>query len=158
MAASDHEDGQVLLLVLEREKLLIPISEAAFHVGQTSRKNLLTRYNDALVISRQGIVRRIEAVEIVGLWGDTLSRKILSLLTSAWAIQVRFSSPLSLSLDELKTRIVSYLQEDQQSADPYFSLIGSPDQIVERIRRASFFSEVFDALNVPPATDCLDVL
>lgn len=157
MIATDYEQGLVLLLIVERENLLIPISESALHVGQSSRKNLRTRYKNALVVSRQGMVRRIEEVVVVGLWGTTFSRKLLSLLTSAWAIQVHFSPPITLSLDELKTKIVSYLQEDQRCADPNFSLTSSLEQTVDRIRGAALFTEVFDSLNVPLAKDCLDV-
>jgi hypothetical protein len=158
VAATNFEHDQVLLLILEREKQFIPISGAAFHVGQTSRKNLRTRYKDALVISRQGVVHRIDAVEIIGLWGDTFPRKFLSLLTSAWAIRVRFSPPLSLNLDELKSKIIFHLQEDQRRVDPYFSLTGSLDEVINRIRGAALFTEAFDSLEVPEANNCLDVL
>jgi hypothetical protein len=155
---SAAERPESLLMLIEREKLIIPISTNALQAGQSSRRALRTRYNGALIVTRQGVVRPISSVTVVGLWGSSFWRKLLSALTSAWKIQVHLGEPRSMNVQELGKLIDQFVRYDSARSEPFLSLSEPFDKISKRLRSARSVSEVFEILNVPDPEDCLDVL
>ena len=156
MAAANKPES--FLMLLEREKLIIPISSRALTVGQFSRRVLRTRYVGALIVSRQGVVHPISSISIVGPWGSSLWRKLFSALTSTWEIQVQFGEPISMDIREVRKLIFRFVQYDVARPEPFLSLRESPDKISRRIHSAQSISGIFDALNVPSPENCLDIL
>src|SRR5688572_19985372 len=111
---------ETLLMFLERERTLLPLSPSAFVATQSSRR-ALKEYEDALVVSRDGRAARIERIEVGGYWGASWGRRLVSVLTGVRAIQVRFR-PVELALAELKRLAIEYLQLDAQQPDPNLPL------------------------------------
>ena len=62
-------------------------------------------YFGALILDRDGNVFRFERVEIVGLYGDSVLRKFLSLLSNVKGIRVALT-PIDIPLRELKAEIL----------------------------------------------------
>lgn len=146
------------LMLIEREKLIIPLSSRALQVGQGSRRVLRTRYKGALIVTRQGAVRSISSVTVDGLWGSSFWRKLISALTSAWKIQVHFEEPSLMDFQEIRRLIDRFVQYDSVRSEPFLSLRESPDKTSGRIQSARSVSDIFDILNVPDPENCLDVL
>lgn len=147
---------ETLLMFLERERTLLPLSPNAFVATQSSRRELKA-YEDALIVSRDGTAARIERVEVGAYWGATWGRKLVSVLTGVRTIQVRFR-PVELAIEELKRLTVDYLQIDRQRADPILPLEDALPLVLERIRAAANSAELFRALALPAVDEVLDVL
>ncbi len=154
MVATNNSD--VCLLILENEKLIVPIALSAFHVSQNNRKKL-EAYCGALVFFRDGSARVIRKIDVLGFWGETLGRKIISALSGAHKIVVQFDS-VTIGLDEFKSLIEEYISIDGKKGEPYLPQEESLDNVFERVRNAKSFEDVFDNVNIPSAEDCLDVL
>lgn len=100
-----ESEPRTCLLILEREGCVVPVSTAAFTVAQASRREL-TKYIGGLVVERDGTVKRIENIQVLGAWGATKLRRMLSILTSAWRIHTVFSPPLQMQFDQLRLCLV----------------------------------------------------
>jgi len=98
-----------------------------------------------------------ERFEIGGYWGNSWGRKVLSLLTGVRTLHVHFE-PVTLTIDELRKLFVEYLDNDRRSADPYLPQDESLEVVFEKVRSASSFAGVFQALTLPPADEALDLL
>jgi hypothetical protein len=137
---------------------MIPLSPAAFKVAQTSKRNLETRYPGALVVSRDGTVRPIERIDVLGPWGGGALRKILSALTDAWAIEVHFGPSRKMDLEEFKDLVTQYLRYDAERGEPYLPQDEPLEEVLRKVRAAKSCDDVFRVIHVPPPEDALDVL
>jgi hypothetical protein len=154
VVATNNSD--VCLLILEKEKSIVPVALSAFHASQSTRKKL-EAYSAALVVTRDGNARMIRKIDVLGFWGETLGRKIISVLSGVHKIAVQFDNA-SIDLEEFKPLIEEYISIDSKKGDPYLPQKESLDNIFKRVRNAKSFEDVFDNINIPPAEDCLDVL
>lgn len=157
-APANAPGASPVLMVLERERAMIPVSPSAFHVAQSPRARLDAAYRGALVVWPGGEARPIREIRATGLWGETPGRKLLSALTGARRIEVRFGEPVPLGLDRFRELVVEYLAHDRGRGDPYLPLDAPLDEVARRVRAAASFAEVFRAIPVPDPADCLDVL
>ena len=149
---------RTLVLILPLKKEMYPLSTAALTRAQASRQELRNDYRDAYILDREGTVRQIEAVEVLGPWGETFSRKLLSRLTDAWSISVRLSEPLPWPLADLKRMLVDCLNSSWsgETGDP--DEIVSLQEVTKAIIEASSSGAIVDALKLPPPEQALDVL
>lgn len=158
MAVAATDVAETALLVLEEPPFLFSVSSRAFQWGQGSRKQIRKLYRNALVIYRSGLARRIVEVRVLGPWGESPGRRILSVMTSAWELSVQFSDPIDLSLEDFKRVLLERLPEE---ANDLF-LAGQSDvvraEVLDQLRKSESISEVFDSLRLPEPEDALDVL
>ena len=154
MIARANDSNRSLLLILPSERRLHPLAPVALTRAQSSRRRLRNAYADALLLDDDGHVRRFEHIEVLGPWGDSFGRKVLSRLTDAWNIRVTLSNPLPLTLVELKKLIadcaVDSTGDDSAGVFTAEALAGASS--------ASTGKGVLDALDLPPPEEALDVL
>lgn len=153
----DDEDF-AQIMIIEREGLIIPVNPLAFHVSQSTKKKLNEAYKGALIVSRTGLVRVIQHIDQVGFGGNSFGRKIVSALSGAHKIEIKFGGTIQMSLDDFKNLIVRFIESDSKSADPYLPQKRSLDEVFVGIKNAGSFEEVFNEINMPDLQDCLDVL
>ena len=149
-------NSSTFLLILENERLIIPIAPSAFHFSQSSKKRL-SSYIGALVIDRNGNARVIKEINMLGFFGESLGRKLISMLFGAYEINVVFER-ISLDFNEFKNRVEEYISVDSQKEEPYLPQEKPLDRVLERIKKSQSFEELFNQLNIPAVEDCLDVL
>ena len=157
------DDRQVLFMFLEEVREIVPVAGLGFRLSQTSESKLNREYVGALVVSRDGLCRRIERIEVKGLWGQSFGQKAVSALIGGRNIEVTFGAPLSIALDEFKDLVIRYIGYDSERGktvpgDPYLPNSRVLEEVFGAIKSARDFSDVFDSINVPDADHCLDSL
>lgn len=153
----DQNKVQVALLLIEREKALIPVNTNAFSVAQQPAQRLNSLYAGALVIYRDGSVDAIDRIELQGFYGASISNKLLSVASGTHSIKSYFREH-PLSLEHFKELVTLYLPTDTERGDPYLPLSQPLNVVLEAVRAGTSFESVFDALHLPDLEDCLDVL
>lgn len=110
MTANAHNDSaqQLALLLLPARKEAYVLNLAALKRGQATRSELEQGYRDALILYPGGEVRRIERVVVLGPYGDSFWRRLLSRMTDAWEIAVELSAPLDIALGEIKSMMLAF--------------------------------------------------
>lgn len=153
-ATSENDVG---LLVMPEQKSIVPVALSAFNVTQSSRKKL-KEYNDTLLIKKDGSALRIKDIELREFWGTSVSRKILSALTGARRIEVKWEDAESLELDSIKQWVSECLLHDSQQEDPYLPQQVPIDEVIDKVNKSSSIPDIFRAIEIPSASDSLDVL
>lgn len=149
---------RTLLLILPSKKEIYPLSTAALMQAQASRRKLKNDYRDALILDQDGMLRRIEHIEVLGPWGESIGRKLLNRLTDAWRIAVRLSEPLSWQFDELKQLLVECISTHGNMGFPDLDEVESRQKTVRAILATPTADKIFNILKMPPPEDALDVL
>lgn len=158
MTALAGADERTVLLLLPTKREMYPLNTAAFTRAQNSRRKLSSDYRDALILDRDGVLRQIERIDVLGPWGDSFARKLLSRLTDAWSIDVRLSEPLPRSLDEIKQLLIDCVASPQSIDTLQLDGEGASAQFIASVRAAASASELLDLLKRPAPNDALDVL
>lgn len=153
----DVSNSEVALLFIEREKAMIPVNPMAFSVSQQSVGRLNSTYSGALVVYRNGVVQAIDRIEQLGVYGDSMLKKLQSLFVGTHSIQVRFRKE-PLSLEQVKHLIASCLPADAERGDPYLPLTQPVNVVMKAVWAATSFEEIFNVLPLPNWEDCLDGL
>lgn len=153
-ATSDNDVG---LLIMPEQKSIVPVALSAFHVTQSSRKKL-KEYNDTILIKNDGTALRIKDIKLREFWGTSVSRKILSALTGARRIEVKWEDVQNLDLSSIKQWVSECLLHDSQQEDPYLPQKAPIDEVIDKVHKSSSISDIFRAIDIPPASDSLDVL
>ena len=96
-----NHEPQTLLLILPKDSAVVFVTDSAFRIAQATRSEL-RKYIGAMVVSRNGTIRRISAITALRPWGTGWMRRIWSALTSAWAIETCFSEPEIVSVAALR--------------------------------------------------------
>lgn len=150
----------VVLMVVERDKEMLPVNTAAFTWAQNSERFLNNAYRGALVISDEGSAKTIDNIEVLGYFGKNIKEKIYSVITRTHKINVRFSEVKKMDLNAFKELVVRYLQFESEGGDPnpYLPQKLPLGEVDRQVRDAASFAEVFRIINVPKAQDCLDIL
>jgi hypothetical protein len=68
MTMDANEQAETVLL-FDSQKRLIPASTSAFKISRGPKRQIDQLYKDSLTIYRNGTVRKIERIEILGLLG-----------------------------------------------------------------------------------------
>lgn len=158
MTALASADERTVLLLLPDKKEMYPLNTAAFTRAQNSRPRLSSDYRDALILDRDGMLRKIERIEVLGPWGNSFARRLLSRLTDAWNITVHLSEPLPCSLDQIKQLLIDCVESPQTVDSLQLESEAARALIVTSVRSASSTSELLDLLKLPAPNDALDVL
>lgn len=151
-------DERTVLLLLPSKKEMYPLSTAAFTTAQSSRRRLSSNYRDALILDRDGGLRRIERIDVLGPWGDSFARKLLSRLTDTWSIRVHLSEPLPRSLDQIKQLLIDCVASCSEDDGLQLESEAARAQFVSSVRAAASVGELLNLLRLPAPEDALDLL
>lgn len=157
MTALAKSENKTVLLLLPSRREMYPLSTAALTRAQNSRRRLVSDYRDALILDREGLLRQIERIDVIGPWGYSPARRFLSRLTDAWSIKVHLSEPLPHSLDRIK-QILLDCMVSPQSVDTMQLDEEARVKILDSVRTAPSATELLDILKLPLPNDALDVL
>lgn len=154
--AVDVSDSEVYLLLLPREKKIFAVSSLALSRAQATKEELRS-YRDALLINRRGNIKVIKQVDILGAFGQTWMRRILSYLTGAWLVRVHLiPPPFGIDLTLLKRMIAESIALHGGVQGP--DADESRQVLISEVERAINVAELFQALRMPQPEDALDVL
>lgn len=151
-------DERTVLLLLPSKKEMYPLSTAAFTSTQNSRRRLSSDYRDALILDRDGGLRRIERIDVLGPCGDSFARKLLSRLINAWNIRVHLSEPLPRSLDQIKQLLIDCVASPASVDNFQLESEAARAQFVSSVRAAASVGELLNLLRLPAPEDALDLL
>jgi len=112
VSAASGEGPRTVLLMLPSRKQMFPLSTVALAQAQTSRSELEDGYRDAYVLDSDGIIRRIEHIEVLGPFGESMFRKLVSRLSNGWRISTRLSEPVEWDGKRLKALVLKCLGAD----------------------------------------------
>ncbi|CAH0247374.1 hypothetical protein [Roseomonas sp. CECT 9278] len=129
---------------------VLPMSTVALTQAQASRRELAEAYREAWLFDADGTLRRFDAVRVLGPWGASAPRRLLSWLTNGWRVAVDLSAPVAWDVDALRDRLVAGLHAAEAWTDPAAALAA--------LRAARTPRALFDALDLPPPDQALDVL
>ena len=76
----DVNKAEVALLLIEREKAMIPVNTRAFSLSLQSAQRLNSSYAGALVVYRDGSVDAIDRIEPQGFYGGSTPKNYKVLL------------------------------------------------------------------------------
>jgi hypothetical protein len=96
-----------MLLMLERKKVSYFLSPAALTMSQSSLGQLRRDYIGEYLLDQDGALHQIKNIVFLGFYGDSFSRKFLSVLTGTRSIKTELKELGQLSLKELKTWVGS---------------------------------------------------
>ena len=134
---------------------VIPINNGIFSVAQFAKERKLNeKYAGNLVVYPTGKVREISKIKILGYYGESLLKKIFSILNSTYTIEVELASAKETPQSIIE-KTMAYLKNDLNSEDPYM-----PMQELDKLskNRTDSLAEFYAMLNLPNAEDCLDVM
>lgn len=158
MSALASSKNEVLLLLLPGRGEMYALHPAALTRAQTARRKLSSDYRDALLMSQDGTIRRIDSIDVLGPWGTSLSRRLLSRLTDAWSIKVSTSQPITISLDDLKDLLVRCIQSQQSVESLLLETRKDQEQFIDSVKSATSTEDLMGRLRLPSPEDALDVL
>lgn len=95
---------------------------------------------------------------MLGPWGDTLSRKLLSRLTDALRISVQLSGPPPWSFNQIKTLLIDCADSHRSADAMRLDSADARAQFVATVLRANSARELFELLTLPATDEALDVL
>ncbi|HEY6898249.1 MAG TPA: hypothetical protein VI279_13385 [Rhodocyclaceae bacterium] len=158
MTAFAPSKEETVLLLLPKKGEMYPLSTLALTRAQTSRRKLLNDYEEALILDKAANLRKIDRIEVLGPWGTSIGRKLLSRLTDAWSISVHLSEPITISLEQLKDVVVSCAQSPQSIDSMDLDGADGLRQFVVAVRNSVTPAELVACLNLPTPDAALDVL
>lgn len=158
MTAHAKDNVRTVLLLLPSKKEMYPMSTAAFTRAQASRKELRNDYADALILDREGSLRKIDHVKVLGPWGNSYARKLLSRLTDAWSVEVRLSEPLPHSLDQIKHLLAECIGSPQSANTMEIEDPEAQQKLIVAVNAATSIGELLGLIKLPAPEDALDVL
>ncbi len=128
---------RTLALILPARGEVVALHPVALTQAQAPRAVLAADYAGALLLYPDGVVRRIEAVRILGPFGSSALRRLLSRLTNGWRIEAVLSEPLPMDVAALRALV---------------------PQAGAALAGVASLAEAWRALDLPPADEALDVL
>ena len=105
-----NADNTTLILIIEYENAIIPINPLAFSISQSSKAKLNKNYSGAFVISRDGKMKIIEHIDVLGFWGDSLGSKFINAILGVRKIKVHFEEERPMDLEDFKELIIRYIK------------------------------------------------
>jgi len=136
---------------------MYPLNKAAFTRAQASRRKLINEYRHAFILDADGSLRQFEHIEVIGPWGESIGRKLLSRLTNAWRIDIRLTQPLDYSLERIKQLLIN-CSASTQSADSLQLDDIEMQKFVASVSAATSIGQLLELLRLPAPEDALDVL
>ena len=152
------EAPEAALLFLSKEKALIPVSTSILLAAQGPRGEVTSRYIGSTLLLKDGRAFDIEEVRILGPYGNSMLRKLLSRLTDGWRVDVVLSERTDLDLKAVKMLVIEFLEAEKARVDSVLLEGKDASRVSEDVNRAGSAAEVFGALGIGPPEDLLDVL
>ncbi|MHA6881786.1 hypothetical protein [Ralstonia pseudosolanacearum] len=153
------DNMQTVLILNERERTVLPYSTNAFMVSTGSKGRVLYRHLGELVIYRDSSVFRLEAIKFGGYWGRNIWQRVFSFANGGVRqISVTLGRLEDFSYEEIQRRILELIYLNPALIDQYFKEGVNLESTVERVKNSMNCRELFDALEVPPPQDSLDLL
>ncbi|MEF2252977.1 hypothetical protein [Ralstonia solanacearum] len=153
------DDVQTVLVLNERARTVLPYSTNAFKVSTGSKSRVLYHHLGELVVYRDGSVFRLEAVHFYGYFGERIWQRVFSFANGGIRqISVKFGRVGDFNCDEIKRRILDFIQLNPALIDQYFKEGVDFESTIGRVKSAMNCMELFDALEVPAPQDSLDLL
>jgi hypothetical protein len=153
-----NNNVETTIIILHRERTILPVSTNAFTISQSSSKELNEAYIGATVIWKNGKQAMIERIVTEGLYGESFLSKVHSALFGVKSINIQFSEESNVDLEGFKEAVIELIKLDSERGDPNFLLESPVDVICSEIRDAKEVQNIFKAINVPDPQECLDVL
>ena len=153
-----NNNVETTVMVLDRERTILPVSTNAFTVSQSSSKELNEAYGGATVIWKSGKQATIQHIAIEGLYGNSFLSKVHSALFGVKSINIQFSKVSNVDLGSFKETVIELIKQDSERGDPYFHLEAPVDVICKEIRDSKEVLNIFKVINIPDPQECLDVL
>lgn len=165
-AVADRRSDEVVVLLLPDKKELYPLSTHALRFAQSSKKRLEIEYKNAFIVDRDGHLYRINGFNFIGPVGDTFLRRILSKIVGFWNIEVSLLGPLNVSHDELVSMVIYcidfYARDKFESLDieerNTTNINDIKSKLISLIKSTHDKKDLVDQLELPVASDCLDLL
>ena len=149
---------ETTLMLDEQRREIIPLSTFAFEHAQGGMETVRAKNLGNLILFRDGTLRRIEEITVVGPDGDGFVWRALSYLTRSWRVRTTLSEAVSIRLDDLKNRIAELVGQDAQRPEPYLDHIPRDAEVARLVGECKSIDELFDQLRVPSPEDALDIL
>ena len=147
-----------VLLFFMTGRQLFPVSTWAFEQAQGSRASVLKRNVGSLVMERDGVVRRIDAIDRIGMINTRFPRVLLDLMFGLRRISVQFSDPIPYTVDELRALVIEYLTSDYSQQNMDLEDAEDLAATVARLHSSATNREIFEAFVLPSPDDALDLL
>lgn len=159
-AVNEIPDGfECVLFLNEDEGTVLPYSTQAFTVMEGSARKVLRNHVDVLIVTRAGAVLRLEKIQSLGYFGETMWQRAFSFMNgSVRRIEVTLRPAHGISFEEVRRVIISCLRRKPELLSQYFATTVGAHAVVELLSQATTCRELFDALGVPDPQDTLDVL
>jgi hypothetical protein len=165
-AVADRRSDEVVILLLPDKKELYPLSTHALRFAQSSKKRLEIEYKNAFIVDRDGHLYRINGFNFIGPAGDTFLQRTLSKFLGLWNIKVSLLGPLDVSHDELVNMVIYcidfYAQDKFDSLDieerNSTNINDIKSKFISLIQSTHDKKDLVDQLELPVASDCLDLL
>ena len=152
------DENPETVLVLDARGQFLPMSTQALTLSDAAERRIEELYLGAVLIYRNGEVRRIDQIEFDGPWGDTIWRRLLSALNKVRRITVQLADLPSYTLSEIKEIVSAGLSRDSQLPDPFFRLTAPLPEVLGLVDSATTCEEIFTAIGVPEPRNALDSL
>lgn len=125
-------DTSETVLVVTSDRQLLPMSTAGFTVSEGAPRHVASVYVDALVIYRNGTVRKIDRIDFLHYFGKGRLMRLLSFMNGGIrSIAVTMSDVSGFDLQTAKQLILEILQKDEERTALLFD---DERPIEERIR------------------------
>jgi hypothetical protein len=142
----------------ERLHEIIPLSTHAFKHAQGNIATVRSKNVGNLILFRDGTLRRIHDVSVLGPDGDGFISQALSYVTRSWRIVTALSEPIATPFEDLRARIANLVQRDTQRPSPYLDRIPPHTEVALLVDQCESACELFDRLGIPSPEDALDIL
>lgn len=154
-AVTVTNNSQSSLMLLTSKKEVYPLNTSALSVSQATKKET-AEYINALIIFRNGDIKKVERIEKLGLYGDSLISKAKSALFGVYSVIVDLVE-VKYSFVELKDMITVYFKAAEMD-DLWYETEDQQSRVLDSLDRATNINDIFEAISLPALEDCLDVL
>lgn len=150
-------DDDVLLMLLPKTQQVFAVAGIALNATQNSNKHL----DDLLggyLISSCGDVFRIKSAQKCGLFGDGFISKLKSAVFGMYSLQVELGRE-EIEFSALSKLIHEYMERELSQNYSCFEFAQkNKSTTLELIKNSTSVNQIFNSINMPKVTDCLDML
>ena len=155
----DATDQPETVLLIDAAGKLMSVSTSAFRISSGPKRRIERLFNQSTIIYRSGTVKKINRIEFLGYWGQSLRRKLLSIANGGVRrVMLELVSEPKVTLADIKQIVRKELPEDRKSAEPNFRSASSLPDLLRKVDEANSCAEIFEIIGVPSPENALDVL
>ena len=158
MAATELPNNETVL-VLTTDGELLPLSTAGLGISSGRKSRVLSVFQGALLIHRDGRVERIDRIDFLGYYGRSVWGRIFSFANGGIrAVYVHLCEQPGVKFNEVKERVVRALGKNGAQRGLLLNDERPVEAVFRRVDEAGSAGELFEALQIPAPEDALDVL